>query len=351
MRKEDFIVSTNTSLVDVMKRVDTTAMGIVYVCDSDSRLLGTITDGDVRRTIIANGRLDMIAYEVMKKDPITVTVRDRTMASYVMKKNCIRSVPIIDKDNRVVDICFTGERSRVTVGHEMIDVPVAIMAGGKGTRLQPYTNILPKPLMPIGEKTITEHIIDRFKESGCKRFNMIVNYKKHLIEAYFQGGDVELNIDFVEEEEFLGTAGGLRLIIGKYNETMFVTNCDILIEGDYSDIYEYHKKSNNIATVVCAVKNMKIPYGVIESTDSGRITGIKEKPDISSIVNTGFYVIEPEFLDRIPSGKVSQITDVFQTCIEEGLRVGMYPISEDNWMDMGQFDELRKMTERLEEFK
>lgn len=348
---KDFIVSEDTSLVDIMKQVDATAMGIVYVCDSDKKLLGTITDGDVRRTIISNGRLDMIASEVMKKNPITVALSDRTMASYVMKKNGIRSVPVIDEDGKVVDICFTGERSSVSVGQEMIDVPVAIMAGGKGVRLQPYTNILPKPLMPIGEKTITEHIIDRFKSSGCNRFNMIVNYKKHLIEAYFQGGDVEHDIEFVEEEEFLGTAGGLRLLIGKYNETLFVTNCDIIIEGDYSDIYAYHKRSNNIATVVCAVKNMKIPYGVIESTDSGRITDIKEKPDISSIVNTGFYVIEPEFLDRIPSGKVSQITDVFQTCIEEGLRVGMYPVSEDNWMDMGQFDELRKMTERLEEFK
>lgn len=348
---EDFIVTKDTSLVDVMKRVDATAMGIVYVCDVDNILLGTITDGDVRRTIISNGRLDMMASDVMKKNPITVSVKDRTMASYVMKKNSIRSVPVIDKDNRIVDICFTGEHNRITIGQEMVDVPVVIMAGGKGVRLQPYTNILPKPLMPIGEKTITEHIISRFENAGCKRFNMIVNYKKYLIEAYFRGGEVESNIDFIEEEEFLGTSGGLRLLIDKYDETIFVTNCDILIDANYSDIYNYHKSSNNIATIVCAVKNTQLPYGVVSTTESGRITGIKEKPDISSIVNTGFYVVEPDFLDRIPENEVSQITDVFQECINEGLRVGMYPVSEDNWMDMGQLDELRKMTERLEDFK
>ena len=350
MRMQDFIVSKDTSLVDVMKQVDDTAMGIVYVCDEDNKLLGTITDGDVRRNIIANGRLDMIASEVMKKNPITVSVKDRTMASYVMRKNVIRSVPIIDNDNKVLDICFSGEHKKLTVGKETIDVPVAIMAGGKGVRLQPYTNILPKPLMPIGEKTITEHIIDRFRRAGCSRYNMIVNYKKHLIKAYFQGGDVDCDIDFLEEEEFFGTAGGLRLLINKYNETVFVTNCDILIDADYSEILEYHKKSGNIATVVCAVKNMKLPYGVISTTDSGRITEIKEKPDISSIVNTGLYVIEPDFLNMIPENTVSQITDVFQECIDRNLRIGMYPVSEDSWLDMGQFDELRKMTDRLEEF-
>lgn len=351
MKIKDFTVSQDFSLVDIMKRVDITAKGIVYVCGDDNKLLGSITDGDIRRAIIANGDLDIGASDIMTKNPITIGVKERAMAPYVMKKHGIRSVPIIDEDSRVVDICFIENHSRVSNGQNAVDVPVAIMAGGKGVRLQPYTNILPKPLMPIGEKTITEHIISRFEDAGCNRFNMIVNYKKHLIEAYFLGGEAECEIDFIEEEKFLGTAGGLRLLIGKYNETIFVTNCDILIDADYSDIYEYHKNSGNIATIVCAVKNMQLPYGVVYSTESGRITGIKEKPDISSIVNTGFYVVEPEFFERIPQNEVSQITDVFQDCINEGLRVGMYPVSEDNWMDMGQFDELRKMTERLEEFK
>ncbi len=347
---KDFMVSKDTSLVDVMKQVDATAKGIVYVCEDEGVLLGTITDGDVRRHIIANGTLDVLALDVMKKNPITVALKDRTKASYVMKKKDIRSVPIIDEQGRVVDICFLEENKKSVTVHNTINVPVAIMAGGKGVRLKPYTNILPKPLMPIGEKTITEHILDRFKYAGCKHFDIVVNYKKHLIEAYFEGEELSYDIDYIEEETFLGTAGGLRLLMGKYNEAVFVTNCDILINADYSDIYDYHKNSGNMATVVCAVKNMQLPYGVISTSETGRITAIKEKPEISSIVNTGFYVIEPEFLERIPENKVSQITDVFQSCIDDGIRIGMYPVSEDNWMDMGQFDELQKMTERLEEF-
>lgn len=350
MNVRDFIVTKDTILVEVMKRVNATSKGIVYVCEDEDVLLGTITDGDVRRHIIANGTLDAVASDVMKTTPITVALKDRTKASYVMKKKSIRSVPIIDDNNRIVDICFIGQDNQALIVHNKINVPVAIMAGGKGVRLKPYTNILPKPLMPIGEKTITEHIMDRFQDAGCKHFDIVVNYKKHLIEAYFEGEELSYDIDYIEEETFLGTAGGLRLLMGKYNETMFVTNCDILINADYSDIYEYHKSSGNMATVVCAVKNMQLPYGVITTSETGRITAIQEKPDISSIVNTGFYVIEPEFLERIPENKVSQITDVFQSCIDDGIRIGMYPVSEDSWMDMGQFDELQKMTERLEEF-
>ncbi len=351
MNINDYIVPANMPLVEILKRIDDTAKGIVYVCDDDGVLRGSISDGDIRRSIIKNGRLDEMASSVMKPDPIVLKKSEQDAAERLMKEKAIRSVPIVDAAGKIIGIRFIDDYTSTHKEAKKIDVPVVIMAGGKGIRLQPYTNILPKPLIPIGEKTITEHIMQRFENAGCSKFSMIVNYKKHLIKAYFKDNEINRDIDFIDEDEFLGTAGGLRLLIGKYNDSFFVSNCDIVIEGDYADIYEYHKNSGNIATVVCAVKNMKLPYGVVSTTESGRITDIKEKPDISSIVNTGLYVLEPEFLERIPERDVSQITDVLQSCIDADLRVGMYPVSEDSWMDMGQLDELKKMTERLGEFK
>ena len=347
MKLDDYLVLPDTPIVDVMKHIDQNAKGIVYVCDSEMVLKGVITDGDVRRSIIQRGRLDSIAEEIMKCHPVTIRVSESRYAEKIMRKHQVRSVPLVDDSGRIQDIFFLDRKSSDTIIKGRIDSPVVIMAGGKGTRLQPFTSILPKPLIPIGEKTITEHILDRFLNVGCSRYVMILNYKKHLIQAYIKDSDINANIEFIEEEEYLGTGGGLRLLLNRFNESFFVTNCDILIEEDYSTILEYHRKSRNIATIVCAVKNMTLPYGVVKTSEEGKITAILEKPDISSIVNTGFYVLEPEFIEKIPDGKVSQITDLFQRCIDSGDRVGMYPVSEDKWMDMGQFDVMQKMTERI----
>lgn len=345
MQIENFIVPIDMPIVEIMKQIEHNLKGIVYVCDEDRRILGVITDGDVRRAIISTGNLNLKADGVMKTEPIVLSEDERGMAHIVMKKKFIRSVPILDQDNRIVEIRFLD--ADVIDREKIIDVPVVIMAGGKGVRLQPYTNILPKPLIPIGEKTITEHIITRFVQAGCSSFDMIVNYKKHIIKAYFRDLDTNININFIDEEQFLGTAGGLRLLIGKYNDSFFMTNCDILIQEDYSKILKFHKENGNLATIVGAVTNTSIPYGVLETTADGRVTALKEKPNISTIVSTGLYVLEPEFLERIPENQSVDITDVLQECIDNGLRIGMYPISDNHWLDMGQMEELEKMTKRL----
>lgn len=347
MQLDDYIVLSDNNIMDIMRKIDKNAMGIVYVCDDDRRLLGAITDGDIRRFIIHSGKLDARANEIMKTDPISISENEIESARRVMRIRQVKSVPILDSDQHIIDIRFLDERSIIV--KKKIDSPVVIMAGGMGTRLQPYTSVLPKPLIPIGEKTITEHIIERFQNAGCKHFDMIVNYKKHFIKSYFRDLENSPDISFFEEEEFLGTAGGLRMLIGQYRESFFMTNCDILIDADYSEIMDYHRMNDNIATIVCAVKNMKLPYGVIKTNDRGRVSTIHEKPDVTSVVNTGFYVLSPEFLDEIPEGRVAHITDVLQACIDNGLNVGMYPVSEDSWMDMGQMDELQKMTEKLGE--
>ncbi len=346
MQINDYLVKPNISVFNAMKAINKNSEGIVYVCDNEMYLLGVITDGDIRRYIIHGGDLNSAVTEAMTANPVKLPLSRRASANEYMEQYSVTSIPIVDDDNIIQELFFLD--SSVRPDKNQLNSPVAIMAGGKGTRLAPYTQILPKPLIPIGEKTITEHIIDRFIEYGCRKFDIIVNYKRHLIKSYFRDTMLDAELTFFDEDEFLGTAGGLRLLINRYNEPFFMTNCDILIEADYAKIMEYHKKNNNIITIVSAIMNLSLPYGVIETSKSGQVSAIREKPEISNIVNTGFYVLDPSFLEMIPESTFIHITDVIKLCIEQNKKVGMYPVSGDHWMDMGQIDELKIMTERLE---
>ena len=346
MQLENYLIKPNITVLDAMKAIDKGAEGIVYVCDDDRHLLGAVTDGDIRRHIIHMGDLSIPINGIMTKKPIKLPLSRRLEANNCMERYSITSVPIVDENNAVIEIFFLD--SSIRSKSALLNSPVAIMAGGKGTRLAPYTQILPKPLIPIGEKTIIEHIIDHFMEFGCNKFDIVVNYKRHLIKSYFRDTPLDTELTFFDEDDFLGTAGGLRLLAGRYNEPFFMTNCDIIIEDDYTKMMDFHKKNGNIITIVSAVVNLSLPYGVIETGDDGYVSAIREKPEISNIVNTGFYILDPEFLDMIPPDTFIHITDVIKTCIDKNRKVGMYPISGDRWMDMGQMDELQIMTQRLE---
>lgn len=344
MQIADFIIAPDLSVVEAMRRIDQNASGMVYICEG-KKLRGVLTDGDIRRHILKNGDLKCPVSEIGNTNPIYLPLEKIEKADMVMKQYKIRSVPLIDKAFEIVEICFleeTIEKQKTQLG-----VPVVIMAGGKGTRLYPYTQILPKPLIPIGDKTITEHIMDRFSAYGCTNFDMIVNYKKNFIKSYFLDNDNIRNISFIDESKFLGTGGGLKLLEGRYTSTFFMSNCDILVEEDYGDIMEFHKKKENMVTMVCAVKQMTIPYGTVEMSEDGQVLCLNEKPELSFVTNTGFYVLEPEFLKMIPTDTFIHITDVIQECIDQGKRVGVFPVAEERWLDMGQLEELEKMKAHL----
>lgn len=345
MEIKDFLVASDCLVIEAMKQINSNARGIVYVCE-EGKLIGTVTDGDIRRYILKNGDLKDSVLKAANTDTKVLYEKEKYRAAEQMRRYKISSIPVLDKNNRIKEICFAEEN--ICRKRKSLDVPVAIMAGGKGTRLYPYTQILPKPLIPIGDKTITEHIIERFMEYGCSQFDMIINYKKNFIKSYFFDNENQMDINFIEEKEFLGTGGGLKLLEGRYPSTFFMSNCDILIEEDYGEILKFHKEQKNIITMVCALKQIEIPYGTIEVTDTGKVLCLKEKPEFSFMTNTGLYVLEPEFLDEIPEGTFIHITDVIQKCIDKGKNVGAYPISEEHWLDMGQLDELKKMQTALE---
>ncbi|HWT73650.1 MAG TPA: nucleotidyltransferase family protein [Mobilitalea sp.] len=344
MNLQDFIVSPNLTVLEVMKVINNNTKGIAFVCDNDI-LSAVVTDGDIRRHILKNGDLNVPIKNIANNFPIYVTNGKSIDYDAYMKKNSITALPILNKDKKIQTIRFLYDDK--TLKNTKLNVPVVIMAGGKGTRLYPYTQILPKPLIPIGDRTITEIIMDHFEAYGCRHFDMILNYKKNFIKSFFIDNEKKRDVSFIEEPDFMGTGGGLKLLEGRYQDTFFVTNCDILIEEDYSDIIKYHKEQQNIITIVSAMKKTIIPYGTIELSEEGQVTKLNEKPSFSFLTNTGLYVLEPKFIERIPKDTFIHITDVIQECIDKGEKVGVYPISEHAWMDMGQMDELEKMRERL----
>lgn len=342
---EAYVVSEETTIIQTMQVINEGAKANAFIC-KDGKLLASVSDGDIRRYIIRGGDLNEEIKKIANYNPVFLTEDDDSDPFLLMRDRGITALPVVDREKKLIDIIFLDNKKEVV--YPSLQVPVVIMAGGKGTRLRPFTEVLPKPLIPIGDRTITEHIMDRFERYGCGHFDLIINHKKNFIRSYFGEHEKKRDIDFVEEHDFLGTAGGLRLILGKYSDTFFVTNCDILVNADYERILAYHKEQNNILTMVCARKKTVIPYGTVELGQDGTVTALQEKPEFQFLTNTGLYVVEPRFIERIPPDTFIHITDVIQGCIDEGERVGVYPVEERQWMDMGQFDELEKMKKRLE---
>ncbi len=341
---EKYIISEDFSIKEAMRQIDRNTKGIVYVV-KDKKLSGAVTDGDVRRYILSSGDIEKKVSQIMNANPKFLLLENENDVSKKLKEYKLHSLPILNSNHEILKIYFDNEV--VEKEKQKFDIPVVIMAGGKGTRLYPYTQILPKPLIPIGEETITEHIMDHFEEYGCTEFSMIVNYKKNFIKSYFEDSEKKRNVKFIEEKTFLGTGGGLKLLNKQINSTFFMTNCDILIEEDYAKILKCHREKKNLVTMVCAVKKMIIPYGTVITDEDDRVIEMKEKPELSFVTNTGFYILEPEFLELIPDNTFVHITDIIQKCIDLKKNIGIYRISEDKWLDMGQLEELEKMKEKL----
>lgn len=341
------IVSSEKTLIQTMKLMDEAFTKLLLVFDGE-KFLGIITNGDLQRAIIAHTPFDIpIGKIVSQEGKLYAHVGDNRekIKEWMLAKRA-ELMPVLDEHDQLADVIFWDDLLADTVVEDKrpkIDIPVVIMAGGKGTRLKPITNVIPKPLVPVGDKTILEVIMDQFEGIGCHKFYMSVNYKADMMKYYLSQLDHKYEIEFFMEEKPLGTIGSVSLLKGKINTPFFVSNCDSINEQDYRDVWDYHVNNHNDMTIVTMVKSFKIPYGVIETGEDGLMTALKEKPEQTYQVNTGVYILNPELIDEIPEGEFFHITHLMEKVQKRGGRVGCFPVSESSWKDMGEWPEYLKM--------
>ncbi len=339
------IIASDRSLLTAMKQMDIGGFKTLFVF-FENQFEGLLTIGDIQRAIIKNVALSAPIGSILDKNKVYGFVSEpEDVIRNKMRRLRAEVMPILDENRKLVDVWFWSDLfgKSDTPGRELIDLPVVIMAGGKGTRLKPLTNVIPKPLVPIGDKTILEEIMDRFESIGCHSFYMSVNYKAEMMHFYLNQLEHKYSIEFFEEDKPLGTIGSVSLLKGKLKSPFFVSNCDIIIDQDYRDVYDYHIENHNDLTLVTAVKSLRIPYGVIETGEDGLMVGLKEKPELTYMINTGLYLLNPDCIDEIPDGEVFHITQLIERIKEKKGRVGCFPVSERSWRDMGEWPEYLKM--------
>ena len=334
-------IEAGLTVRDAMKEIDNVTPKIVFLVVGE-KLAASLTDGDVRRFLLKGGQLTDPALDAANHHPLTAANRQEAEELY-HRRNYV-AIPIVRQNGEIVDIYLGEDNSEQ---FEALSIPVVMNAGGRGTRLEPYTKILPKPLIPVGELPIAEHIMRRFEAFGCCQFSIIVNYKKELIKAYFADSEQKYDITWYDEETPLGTGGGLCYLKGKLNGTFFFTNCDNLLLSNYASILRFHRESHNVITMICAYKNFVIPYGVVHMGLDGAIESMQEKPELSYLTNTGIYLVEPEVLEDIEDGVSVGFPDILAKQLAKGRKVAVYPVSENEWLDMGQLEELERMRGKL----
>lgn len=338
-------IDSKASVLFAIRQMDAVHQKLLIVLKSN-RYYGLISIGDIQRAIIKGISLSS-HIEPLLRSQVTVASNsdDLDAVKLLMKEKKIELMPIVDDNGNLVDViswCDLFEEE-FKKEREKINLPVVIMAGGKGTRLKPITNVIPKPLVPIGDKTILEVIMDQFEGIGCHKFYMSVNYKADMMKYYLSQLDHKYDIEFFMEDKPLGTIGSVALLKGKITTPFIVSNCDSITDQDYRDVYDYHVKNHNDMTMVTMIKNFKIPYGVIETGEDGLMVNLKEKPEQTYQVNTGVYILNPECIDEIPCGEFFHVTHLMEKIKARGGRVGCFPVSENSWHDMGEWPEYLKM--------
>lgn len=348
-RIEERTIQGSQSIMNALKQMDSRRTKLLFVFDGQL-FIGLLTIGDIQRSIIRGIALESSVISILEKDKIYASPDDTIEdIKRVMQSNRIECMPIVDNDSNLIDVKFWDDffQNSSDDEREKIDLPVVIMAGGKGTRLKPITNVIPKPLVPIGDKTILEVIMDQFESIGCHKFYMSVNYKADMMKYYLSQLDHKYDIKFFMEDKPLGTIGSVSLLKGKITTPFFVSNCDSINEQDYRDVWDYHMQNHNDMTIVTMVKSFKIPYGVIETGQDGLMTALKEKPEQTYQVNTGVYIMNPELINEIPEGQFFHVTHLMEKVQRRKGRVGCFPVSEQSWRDMGEWSEYLKMIKVL----
>ncbi len=342
------IIQLNSSILQSLKKMDEINKKLLLVFSKNS-FVGILSIGDIQKALIADISLETEISKIMRKDFVYAKSTDEKKAVLqLMQEHRIECMPIVDENFQLVSVYVWDDVFASNTRNEgiQLNLPVVIMAGGEGNRLKPLTNILPKPLIPIGEKTILELIMEKFYEVGCSPFYLSLNYKAEMIKQYLSSlQNNKYQIVYLQEEKPLGTAGSLYLLKGIIKSTFFVTNCDILIDQDILDIYKYHLDNRNEITLVAALKHYPIPYGILETSRNGLLKSIMEKPELTIKINTGFYLLEPHLIEEIPDNEFYHITALIEKLQNAKRKIGVFPVSEKSWRDIGEWSEYKKLLE------
>ena len=313
----------------------------LVVISKTNKLKGTLSDGDVRTAFLNNLNLNSKIKKILKKECIYFYDQEYTLSTLkkIFLESKIGLIPIIDGKKNIVKIVSWDNIFVNKYKIKKLDAKIVIMAGGKGSRLEPFTEILPKPLIPVNNRTIIEIIIEKFKEHNINQFYISVNYKFEIIKAYLKETNLKCKINYLTEKKQLGTAGPLSLLPKHINKTIVVSNCDITIDEDYSEIYDYHKSKKHDLTLVITNKKTILPYGNCIIDKKGNLKKIIEKPENNYFINTGFYFLEPKVIKLIPKNVNYNFNELINDLIKKKYKIGVFPIQNQNWKDVGQWSE------------
>jgi dTDP-glucose pyrophosphorylase len=336
-------INQNGSVREALTRLNDIAPdSILFVVENNYRLVGSLTDGDLRRGFINNFGFDDSLLKYIQPNPISIRHNSYSISELENYRNSnIKIIPILDDDNCIIDIL--NFRNQTTI----IPMDALLMAGGIGKRLLPLTLNTPKPLLKIGSKPIIEYNVERLKLFGVKNINISINYLGEQIEEYFNDGkDRGLNIKYVKENLPLGTVGSIHLVEKFHHETVLIMNSDLLTNIDFADFYNEFLNSNADMAVASKSYNVDIPYAVLEVKDSNEIISLKEKPRYSYFSNAGIYLIKKSVIDLIPQNKFYDITELIELLLNTKKKVITFPIT-GYWLDIGKHEDFKRAQEDI----
>lgn len=348
-----YTILNTSSIRDAVHKMDNENLNLLVIINSTKKVKGIFTMGDFRRVVFFGLDIDNKVDSIINKNfEFLINGFSKNEAKKIFDNNeLIYEIPVLNKSFQLLKIIsrdnFYSSKNLIKKNINLNNFPVVIMAGGKGTRLDPFTRILPKPLIPCGKNPIIRVIMDYFLKTGPKKFYISVNEKSNMIKAYFHDLKSVYNLKYIEEKKPLGTAGSLRFLKNKIKNTFFVTNSDILIQSHYPAMLEFHKNNKYDLTLISSMRNYKISYGVCNFNKKGELINIKEKPQYDYFVNTGFYIVEPKVLELIPYNIKFDMTELINKAREKKMKIGVFPISENSWTDIGQWSEYKKNINRF----
>ncbi len=336
-----YIVSKNITIKEALKILDTNVEKCLFATDNKSKLIGSLTDGDVRRAILKRAVFNSKIEKHLNKNPTCLSLRDYKLKKFKInsfKNEDFKLLPVLDSSRKIVKIINLEKEfyKKNDLNVTPNTIPVLIMAGGRGTRLKPYTDIIPKPLVPINGKSMIEHILINFSELGFRNFFVSLNYKSDLVKTFFSFLKKRYKINFLNEKKPLGTAGVIKKINLKKENNFFVINCDTILKCDYMSLYNFHLKKKYKLTLVASQQENSIPYGVCKLNKLQELKKISEKPSQNIFVNTGCYVINSSVLKYVKKDQKVDMDQLIAKLLKKKIKIGVFPVQKDDWSDFGK---------------